>query len=126
MVGFTGGAMRSNGAARIDPLGYISPKAMQVYYDYMLRNQQLPDGRRRRSDNWKAGMPVPRYATSLLRHTHDFHTQWDDLKHGSAPDDYATLQLMREALCGLVFNAMGMLHEMEMGADLLEEEGPGR
>lgn len=126
VVGFEGGALRSNGANRIDPLGYISPKAMQVYYEYMLKNQQLPDGRRRRSDNWKAGMPVPRYASSLMRHTHDFHTHWDELKHGSAPDDFATLQLVREALCGILFNTIGMLHEMEMGADILDEEGPGR
>lgn len=126
MQGFAGGAMRSNNVARPDPVGYISPLAMAGFHDYMLRNQRMADGRMRRSDNWKAGMPCPRYMTSLLRHAHDTHTHWDSLKHGYAEDDYEALKALKEALYGIMFNAQGLLHEIEMGADLLIEDGPGR
>ena len=63
------------------------------------------DGTVRASDNWTRGIPKSEYIKSLQRHNLDL---W--LLHRGYPGAFT--QDSEEALCGIMFNSMGMLHEL--------------
>jgi hypothetical protein len=65
----------------------------------------------RASDNWQKGMPISRYRKSLLRHY--VEDLWPTRNSGIT----TTFQRRRyiDALCAIVFNAMGLLHEAAKG-----------
>jgi hypothetical protein len=111
---FEGGATRDTDEGKIDPDGYLSPEALNAFFDYMKRNQTCADGSKRGSDNWKSGKGIPQevYVKSLFRH---FFTAWTIYRDGKAH----TTEEMVEALCGIWFNTQGLLHE------ILKGEGDG-
>lgn len=120
MTQFGTGATRSAQGDRIDPRGFISPKAMRVFCEYMLRNQRQADGRKRASDNWKRGMPVPRYMESFFRHSLALHEAWETFLYADPASEgaYEAYQTLIEHACAILFNIQGFLHEDELGTDL--------
>ena len=69
---------------------------------YMSKHRVQVDGSLRDSDNWQKGIPRDVYIKSAYRHFIDWH-----LEH----DKFESREGLEDAICGLMFNAMGYLYE---------------
>ncbi len=109
---FDSGATRNNDDDNLDFEGFLSPAVLERYAIYMHTHRVQADGKMRDSDNWQKGLPIPQYMKSMWRHFLDvwkIHRGW------------GTCGITRqEALCALLFNVMGMLHEV------IKEEQPSQ
>ena len=103
---FETGAIRDNDEGKVDYTGLLCPKALRVYCEYMNRHRVQADGNLRASDNWKKGIPKDAYLKSMARH---FMEVWE-LHEEGGPHDALT-----EALCAVMFNVHGYIHELEKG-----------
>lgn len=101
--GFDTGATRDTATGKIDMEGFTCPKVMLQYAKFMNMNRLQSDGQLRDSDNWQKGIPIKVYMKSMKRH---FDEVW--MEHRYPGETEAG---MIAALCGLMFNSMGMLHE---------------
>jgi hypothetical protein len=99
---FESGATRDSEEGKLDPEGFLSPLVIEAYCNYMHRHRIQPDGQLRPSDNWQAGIPLEAYMKSGWRHFLDW---W--LAHRG----HDSREGLVDALCGLMFNVMGYLHE---------------
>ena len=102
---FTSGATRDQDTSKFDYEGFLSPLALTRFAAYMHEHRVQTDGTTRASDNWQKGIPLPSYMKSLWRH---LITVW--LHHRGEPDD--SWESQEDALCGVIFNAQGYLHEI--------------
>jgi hypothetical protein len=102
MRSFSTGATRDTAEGKLDPEGFTHPLVMEQFYKYMNMNRLQSDGELRASDNWQKGIPKEAYMKSLKRHCDDV---W--LEHRGFNSDNGLLA----ALCGIMFNAMGYMHE---------------
>ena len=100
---FKSGATRDQDETKLDYEGFYSPSVMKRFSEYMNEHRQQPNGSMRSSDNWQKGMPLEAYMKSAFRHFMDW---W--LVHRNYKLDQDRLE---EALCALMFNVMGYLHE---------------
>lgn len=108
---FKTGATRDDAAQKPDYTGYLSPLVLERFGAYMLKHQRQADGKTRPSDNWKKGMPRRVYFSSLWRHILDIHMEMEGYKSRDGIED---------ALCAILFNAQGLLHELKKDRDLQE------
>ena len=99
---FDTGATRDTEDGKLDFEGYLSPLALTRYGEYMLAHSEQLDGTRRASDNWQKGIPLDAYMKSAWRH---FVEWWTCHRVGATDEE------MEEALCALLFNVSGYLHE---------------
>lgn len=99
---FDTGATRDTEEGKPDYEGFFSPLVVARFGEYMTKHRKLPDGTLRDSDNWQAGIPLNVYIKSGWRH---FVAWW--LEHRG----HRTADGIEEALCGLLFNVHGYLHE---------------
>jgi hypothetical protein len=106
---FDTGATRNVDANRFDYEGFLSPLAVESYAASMHKHRMQADGVLRDSDNWQRGMPKTSYIKSLFRH---FFHAWK-LHRGHAVQEDGHPVTMEEALCGVLFNAFGYLHEIK-------------
>ncbi len=97
---FETGATRNNDTDALDYEGFLSPHVLMRFAQYMHSHRKQADGTMRASDNWQKGIPVDQYMKSMSRH---FMEVWGGHREGGADE---------EDLCALLFNAMGMLHEI--------------
>ena len=97
---FDTGASRDSDEGKLDYEGFLSPFVLKRFAEYMHENRRMKDGTMRASDNWQKGIPLDAYMKSAWRHFHDWWG-W----HRGLTDDGA-----EDAICGLLFNAMGYLH----------------
>ena len=100
---FETGATRDADDSKLDYEGFISPLVWTRFAEYMhkCRTRNVPPGQTMRSsDNWQKGIPLDAYMKSGFRHFMDwwFGHRWDLVDE--------------EALCALLFNVQGYLHEM--------------
>lgn len=100
---FESGATRNSDEDSFDYEGFLSPLVLERYAAYMHEHRKQADGKMRDSDNWQNGIPLASYMSSMWRH---FFDVW---KHHRGVPIQVTLQ---DALCALLFNVMGMLHEV--------------
>ena len=101
---FDTGATRDTESGKIDLEGFLSPLVLKRYAEYLNGHRTMSDGTVRDSDNWQKGMPLNVYIKSAFRHFMDMwmvHRRWTI----DAGD------FMEDAMCGLLFNVMGYLHE---------------
>ena len=110
---FPTGATRDVDQEKLDFEGSLSPLVLQRYAEYMKRNCTLPDGSRRPCDDWKKGMPKDSYVKSAWRHFCDW---W--LEHSA----FRSREGIEDAICGLLFNAMGYLHVLLLERRYLQKE----
>ena len=101
---FESGATRDNDDTKPDYEGFLSPIVLQRYAQYMNKHRKQADGKLRDSDNWQKGMDFDVYMKSAWRHFFD----WWMFHRG-----FEGRETMEEALCGLLFNVMGYMHELE-------------
>jgi len=109
---FCTGATRDTDEDKLDYEGYLSPLVLEEYAKYMQRNQKQTDGKMRDSDNWQKGIPLKVYMKSLWRHFMDLWKQ-----HRGVKCQFG----IKDALCGIIFNAMGYLHEILTKNDQIEK-----
>lgn len=100
---FASGANRNSDEGKLDFEGFLSPAVIKKYAEYMHKNRFLENGQMRDSDNWQKGIPVPAYMKSMYRH---FFDTWSNYRGIETPETQV------QNLCGLMFNTMGMLHEL--------------
>ena len=101
---FDTGATRDTAEGKYDYEGFLSPIVLEAFGRYMHSHRLQSDGSLRDSDNWQKGFPKEVYMKSLLRH---LIVAWRE--HRACEILRATLI---EALCGIMFNSMGYLHEV--------------
>ncbi len=107
---FTTGATRDNDKEKLDYEGFLSPVALRRYAEYMHEHRKQADGKMRASDNWQKGIPCDAYMKSMFRHMMDLWNIHRIVIHKSCP-----INRRDEALCAIIFNAFGMLHELKKG-----------
>jgi hypothetical protein len=105
---FESGATRDADHDKFDYEGFLSPLAIQAFGAYMHKHRIQPDGNLRPSDNWQKGIPRDAYMKSLWRH---FLQVWLLHRGHKAHDEDGNPVDMEEALCAVIFNAQGYLHE---------------
>ena len=105
---FESGATRDTDDGKLDYDGFLSPLVLRRYAEYMHKNRVQSDGTLRASDNWQKGIPREAYMKSMWRHFMDVWDQhhWED-------------GARNEALCALLFNVMGYLHENQRATRVL-------
>jgi hypothetical protein len=99
---FDTGATRDTDDNKLDYEGFLSPLVLERYAEYMHGKRFIKDLPRRDSDNWQKGMPLAVYMKSLWRH---FVDVWKEHR------GLATKEGIEDALCAVLFNTMGYLHE---------------
>ena len=101
---FAGGATRDTDTTKPEYAGFLSPLTIKRFGAYMHAHRIQSDGSLRSSRNWRKGIPVPVYEESLMRHMVDV---WLHLEGFEAEAN----EPLEEALCGMLFNVGGLLHE---------------
>ena len=102
---FSSGATRNEDDESLDYEGFISPAVLVRYAQHMHKNRYLESGELRASDNWQDGIPIDSYMKSLLRHVMDVWLHTRDKSQLTKED-------LQTALCAVIFNASGYLHEL--------------
>lgn len=100
---FETGATRDTDQGKLDYEGFLSPLVIERYARYMHKNRYKSNGNVRDGDNWQHGIPKDVYMKSLWRH---FMDVWKNHRNIESQSD------MEEALCGVLFNAMGYMFEI--------------
>lgn len=100
---FASGATRDTNDGKLVYTGFLSPTVLESYAKFMHKNRFQRDGNIRAADNWKKGIPQAAYLESLGRH---FMEVWL-LVEGGGP-----IEELKASLHGVMFNSMGMLHEI--------------
>ncbi len=101
---FKTGATRDTEQSKLDFEGFLSPLVLKRYAKYLNSHRTMSDGSTRDSDNWQKGIPLNVYMKSAYRHFIDMwmvHRKWC-VDHGD---------FMEDAMCAVLFNVMGYLHE---------------
>lgn len=101
---FVTGATRDKDDDKFDYDGFLSPLVLERYAAYMHKHRQQADGKLREADNWKKGIPQEAYMKSAFRH----FVEWWKAHNGAGGD-------IEDAICALIFNAMGYLHNRLTG-----------
>ena len=109
MRNFDTGATRDSEEGKIDFEGFLSPLALTRYAQYLNSHRRQADGKIRGSDNWQKGIPTDVYLKSAFRHFVDVWTIHRGNKVYDSKDGHEID--IQEALCAVLFNIMGYLHE---------------
>lgn len=112
---FVTGADRSSDTGKPHPERAWSPLVIRRFAEYM-RDHNIPGGRR--EDQWQLGFPFESFVDSGWRH---FEAWWEIHRGLEATDEKGNAVDIEEALCGLIFNANGYLHQLLL-AKLPEEQ----
>lgn len=110
---FDSGAYRDTDEGKLDYEGFLSPIVIERYAQYLNANRKQSNGDMRDSDNWQQGIPRNVYMKSAWRH---FMDCW------KAHRGYDLSYPLEEALCAVLFNISGYLHELLLKRDLGKEK----
>lgn len=99
---FPSGGTRDGIVGKIDIEGFLDPKNLEIFGQYMHKHRKQSDGKTRASDNWTKGFGLDVCIKSGQRHNLD----WWLLHRG-----YPAREDMNSAICGLIFNAFAYLRE---------------
>ena len=106
---FDSGATRDDLNEKLNYEAFLSPAVLEFYAQYMHEHRKQSDGSLRAGDNWQKGIPLETYRESLARH---YHQAWGTWRGNKVYDDKGELVDLKKALCGVLFNTMGQLHEL--------------
>jgi hypothetical protein len=96
------GATRDSRDGKLVYDKFLSPVVLKQFAKYMNMNRVQSDGALRPGDNWQKGIAMEDYTESLHRHLMDF---W--MEHRGINTEPGILA----AMCGIMFNVMGYMHE---------------
>lgn len=116
---FESGATRDEDGDKLDYEGFLSPLVIRRYAEYLHKHRTQADGKYRESDNWQKGIPIAIYMKSLWRHLVDLWSLHRDYLVKDQKDGHDIFQ--EEALCAIIFNASGYLHELLKNTDYLQK-----
>ena len=104
---FDTGATRGSKKDKYCYAGFLHPGVLRMYAAYMHKHRLQTDGTLREADNWQKGMPQEEYFDSLIRHVMDLWL----IRKGEIVKDVETKEdvTVYDALCGILFNTMGMM-----------------
>ena len=105
---FESGSTRDEVEDKLNYIKALSPIVMQRYVKYLGEHRTQADGTKRDWDNWKKGIPKETYLEGEDRH---HRAIWLLLQGYPAFDNHGPVTL-EDSLCGVIFNSMGMLHEV--------------
>jgi len=105
---FSSGATRDGVGDKLNYVKALSPIVIQRYVKYLGEHRTQSDGTKRDWDNWKKGIPKETYLEGEDRH---HRAVWLLLQGYSVCDNHGPVTL-EDSLCGVIFNASGMLHEL--------------
>jgi len=105
---FETGATRSPMKDKLCYSGFLSPLALKRFAEYMHHHRTQANGQIREPNNWKKGIPLDSFMDSMSRHYQDVWLHMDGFSEEATED-------IETALCGLMFNVQGMLHELTKG-----------
>jgi len=105
---FETGATRDSEEGKLDYEGFLSPRVVKRYAEYLHEHRLQADGKMRDSDNWQKGIPMSVYMKSGWRH----FMEWWGLYRRVLEGRTVPIKEYEEAICALMFNAMGFLHEL--------------
>lgn len=108
---FNSGATRDTEEGKFDYEGFLSPWVLERYAMYMHQHRKQSDGALRDSDNWQKGIPRTAYIKSLFRHFMDLWKLHRLLWVMNLPRSSADQEALEDALCAIIFNTSGYLHE---------------
>ena len=100
---FETGATRNTDEGKLHYKGFLSPRALRKYAEYMEHHRVQADGSIRDPDNWTKGMPLEAYEDSFIRHVFEF---WELIEAGNREEAKAIAP-------ALFFNLQGWMYEME-------------
>lgn len=106
---FETGATRDTDNNKYDYEAFFSPLVAERRAAFMHKNRIQPDGSLRAGDNWQKGIPLDAYAKSESRHHQEF---WKLHRGYPASDEKGNPVGMEDAICALMFNLEGYLHEL--------------
>jgi hypothetical protein len=106
---FNTGATRSTNEGKLEYRRCLSPTVLRRYAEFMHKNRIRLNGELREPDNWKMGIPLDSYLDSLGRHFMEIWLLHDGHEVQDEKGDVVDLEV---ALCALIFNASGYLHEL--------------
>jgi hypothetical protein len=109
---FNTGATRDTADGKLDYEAFFSPQVLKRRAEYMHNHRIQADGTLRAGDNWQKGIPLEEYMKSGFRHFMDWWTEHRDMLLAEGKDD---VSVMEEAICALMFNCEGYLHELLKG-----------
>jgi len=104
---FKTGATRDTEEGKLDYEGATSAIVLKRCAEYSRKHRKTASGERP-CDNWKKGMPRDAYLKSLCRHVMDVR-----LHHRGFSEE--AVGELEDALCAVIFNASGYLHELLKG-----------
>jgi hypothetical protein len=110
---FESGATRDRNDDKYAYEGFLSPLVLERYAAHMHAHRRQADGTLRDADNWQKGIPMAAYQDSLIRHVIMAWKLWRGWP--VAPERVGgetRTPTLEDALCAILFNAMGMLHEL--------------
>lgn len=107
---FLSGATRNLDTNKHDYEAFFSPLVLRAYGEYMHSHRFQKDGELRDGDNWQKGIPLNAYMKSAWRHLVDWWSIHRDVTP-TDPDTGDDVEI-KDALCALIFNASGYLHEI--------------
>ncbi len=115
---FSTGATRDSEDDKLDFEGFLSPYALPRYAEYLHKHRTQSDGKIRASDNWQKGIPLDTYIKSLWRHLIEVWTlhrkpTFSNLKEEEQECALSEEEKQEDALCAVIFNAFGYLHEIK-------------
>ena len=105
---FDTGATRDTDRGKLNYFKALSPLVLQRYVAYLDKHRLQSDGSYRDWDNWKLGIDKQTYRESRLRHE---VAVWMLHEGYSVLDNHGLVDI-EDALCGIIFNAMGDLFEI--------------
>lgn len=123
---FETGATRDDADDKPDYAGFLCPLVVERYGAYMHSHRKQADGKLRASDNWKKGMTIAVYFSSLCRHHLDLWKLILGFKVVKMEHGVGHEVDIEEACCAIMFNVMGILHEVlkkKVDRDLIRFEG---
>lgn len=110
---FAGGATRDTLSNKPSYVKALSPIVLRRYVEYIGKHRVQADGSLRDWDNWKQGMPQDVYLDGLGRH---FLAVWLLLDGFDAFDNHGPV-ILEDSLCGIIFNAQGILDRILKGEE---------
>ncbi|KKL06730.1 hypothetical protein LCGC14_2593110 [marine sediment metagenome] len=105
---FNTGATRDVVEGKLSYVKGLSPISLRRYMQYLDSSRVQVGGNTRGFDNWKKGIDEDVYLDSMFRHVMDVWLLFDGY---NTNDNHGEVDL-ETALCGVIFNAMGFLHEV--------------
>jgi hypothetical protein len=125
MRSFDTGATRDTAEGKLCFDKFLSVDVLFQYAKYMSMNRLQSNGDLRDGDNWQKGIPMDAYMESGMRHL----LEWWKIHRRNRPDKEENVMMrpqvieMVSAICGVMFNSMGYLHELLKINDMVDFDG---